>query len=362
MSIVKDINVNGKSIDDSASLLMYLIDNLKTDGGKYVVGLGFVTDSYLDEFQSVKIANQKTAGRQFRQITIVPSPAGNNLSKEDYLEIGRKIAQYYYKRGHQVVVTLHLDTNTWHLHLMLNSVNFRTGKMFSQSKSELNRFKLHCNHVFTEYGLDIIRKTADEMVSTVIHEMDEGFDCLELFDEIMADKASNLADLCDDHSESIPTALSTTSIQNSGSPTYSYYFSTSNLTNHSYQKEIYKNYQEVKYMNNTKNNPELPAVSVEQLPSADSTTPGLYVDLGKEVNMTVPKSWSPQQVSEFVNKIDTLPPSEKAYNAKIGDALFADLRRRGIDASVGIGSGVKLNLTFDDIMNSDIIDVPYNEE
>ena len=245
---------------------------------------------------------------------------------------------------------------------MLNSVNFRTGKMFSQSKNELNRFKLHCNHVFTEYGLDIIRKTADEMVSTVIHEMDEGFDCLELFDEIMADKASALADLCDDHSESIPTALSTTSSQNSGYSPYSYYFSANDPTRNTYLQKSYKNDQEVKYMNNTKNNQDLPAVSAEQLPSLDSTTPGLYVDLGKEVNMTVPKSWSPQQVSEFVNKIDTLPQSEKAYNAKIGDALFADLRRRGIDASVGIGSGVKLNLTFDDIMNSDIIDVPYNEE
>ena len=43
-------------------------------------------------------------------------------------------------------------------------------------------------------------------------------------------------------------------------------------------------------MNNTKNNQNLPAVSVEQLPSLDSTTPGLYVNFGKEVNMTVPKS------------------------------------------------------------------------
>ncbi|SEL35539.1 hypothetical protein SAMN02910353_02429 [Ruminococcus sp. YRD2003] len=115
-------------------------------------------------------------------------------------------------------------------------------------------------------------------------------------------------------------------------------------------------------MNNTKNNQELPAVNAEQLPSVNSTTPGLYIDFGKEVNMTVPSGWSPQQVSEFVNSIDTLPPSEKAYNAKIGDALFTDLKSRGIEAPVGISSIVKLNLSFDDVMESNIIDIPYSEE
>lgn len=212
------------------------------------------------------------------------------------------------------------------------------------------------------YGLDQIRQSDDAMLESVAHDLSEGFDCLEIFDEIMADKASALADLCDDPSESMPIAKSTTRRQNSGYTPYSYYFSANDSTRNSYLQKSYKNNQEVNNMYNNNNNPELPAVSVEQLPSLDSSTPGLYVDLGKEVNMTVPKSWSPQQVSEFINSIDTLPPSEKAYNAKIGDALVTDLRGRGIEAPVGIESGVKLNLTFDDVMESDVIDVPYSEE
>ena len=195
MAIVKDVNVNGKTVFDTNKLLVYLADYLKTGGGKYVAGLGFVTNNYLDEFQLVKITNQKTAGRQFRQITIVPSPAGSKLSHEQYMEMGQEIAQYYYIQGYQVLVTMHIDTDTIHFHLMLNSVNFRTGKMFSQSKSELNRFKLHCNHIFDKYGLDLIGKPVEMMIDTVVHEVSEGFDCLELFDEIIADKASSLSDL-----------------------------------------------------------------------------------------------------------------------------------------------------------------------
>ena len=127
MSIVKDVNVNGKTVTDTNDLLVYLTDELKTEGGKYIAGLGFITDNYLDEFQAVKIANQKTGGRQFRQITIAPSPAGNKLSPEDYLEMGKEIGSHYYALGFQVVVTVHLDTDTTHLHLAVNTVNFHNG-------------------------------------------------------------------------------------------------------------------------------------------------------------------------------------------------------------------------------------------
>lgn len=362
MSIAKDINVNGKTLKDTKSLLEYLNDKLKTGGGKYIAGLGFVTNDYLNEFQAVKVANQKTAGRQFRQITISITPVGNDLSNDDYLEIGRKIAKYYYDKGYQVIISFHLDTDTRHLHLLVNSVNYRNGKKFSQSKSDLNRLKLHCNHILADYGLDQIRQSDDSMLEAVDHDLSEGFDCLELFDEIMADKAKALADLCDDPSESMPLAKSTTRRQNSGYTPYSYYFSANDPSRNSIIPKKYNNNREVKNMYNNKNNQELPAVSVEQLPSLDSATPGLYVEFGKEVNMTVPKSWSHQQVSEFVNSIDTLPPSEKAYNAKIGDALFTDLKSRGIEAPVGISSIVKLNLSFDDVMESNIIDIPYSEE
>ena len=198
MSIVKDVNVNGKTVTDTNDLLVYLTDELKTEGGKYVAGLGFITDNYLDEFQAVKIANQKTGGRQFRQITIAPSPAGNKLSPEDYLEMGKEIGSHYYALGFQVVVTVHLDTDTTHLHLAVNTVNFHNGKMFSQSRSELNRFKTHCNHVFNKYELDPIRKPVDLMVDTVLHEMNKDFIFLEIFDDIKIDKALSLSDLFTD--------------------------------------------------------------------------------------------------------------------------------------------------------------------
>ena len=115
-------------------------------------------------------------------------------------------------------------------------------------------------------------------------------------------------------------------------------------------------------MNNNNTSQSLPAINVEQLPSVGTAPSGLYIDFSKEINMVVPKSWEPQQVSEFVNSVRTPPPNEKTFNSKIGDALVTDLRSRGIEAPVRIGSGIKMNLTFDDVMNSNIIDIDYDEE
>ncbi|SEH48467.1 Relaxase/Mobilisation nuclease domain-containing protein [Ruminococcus flavefaciens] len=363
MSIVKDVNINGRSSEDTKSLLDYLIDTLKTDDRKYVTGLGFITENFLEEFQTVKITNQKTGGRQFRQITIAPSPAGNNCTKKDYLEMGCKIAKYYYERGYQVIITLHLDTNTWHIHLMINSVNFRSGKMFSQSRSELNRFKVHCNHIFSEYGLDQIGKSADEMVDTIVHELSDGFECLELFEEIMADKAGALKDLYDAPAKSSNNRKSEAYWHNNEYRPSLYNFQT-NYTRNTYlpKKHFIPLYPEEKNMDNKNINCSLPTINVEQLPSVGAASSGLYVDFSKEVNMVVPKSWEPQQVTEFVNSVNTPPPDEKAFNSKIGDAVITDLRGRGIETAVRIGSGVRVNLTFDDVMNSNIIDIDYNEE
>lgn len=363
MSIVKDVNINGKTFNDTRDLYDYLTDKLKTGGSKYVAGLGFITDNYLEEFQAVKVANQKTTGRQFRQITIAPSPAGKQLAPEDYLKIGITIAKFYYDQGFQVVIVYHFDTDTPHLHLMPNSVNFRTGKMFSQSISGLNRFKTHCNNVFAAYGLDPIGKPAETLMDSVVHDMSEGFNCLELFDEIMADKANALSDLYDDPSRSSSSTKVTKSDHNNEYVPYCYFFSANNRvrTPHPYKNNNTK-YPEVNKMNYKNNNQQLPTISVSQLPSVEAATPGIYINFGKEVNLALPNGWGPEQVSELVNNINPLPDYEKANNSKIAEALFADLKSRGIETKIGIGSDVRLNLTFDDVLNSSIISIDPDDE
>lgn len=373
MAIVKDVNVNGRTVFDTNNLLVYLTDYLKTDSGKYVAGLGFITNNYLDELQAVKVANQKTAGRQFRQITIVPSPAGSNLSHEQYMEMGQEIAQYYYIQGYQVLVTMHIDTDTIHFHLMLNSVNFRTGKMFSQSKSELNRFKLHCNHVFDKYGLDLIGKPVEMMMDNVIHDLSEGFDCLELFDEIMTDKAISLSDLYKD-----PVS------QDTHIPSYNYEYTSSNGYN------VYSPVDSKRYFNPDAPKPwdriaiypdgswGIPSRPINNMDSwlmkfmapedrqkvlnffpqhqyyrrqeisgkQFTNNPILFLNNRFEINVLVDSEAECDMVIAVLNKLRHIAEAERAYNTKLGVASVAQLDHLSVAANVTTDNSTTLNVTI----------------
>ena len=371
MSIVKDVNVNGRTFTDSSSLLVYLIDDLKTDDGQNVAALGFITDNYLDEFQTVKIANQKTAGRQFRQITIAPSPAGKGLAPEEYLKMGTKIAEFYYNQGFQVIIVFHNDTDTPHLHLMINSVNFRTGKMFSQSISGLNRFKLRCNNEFAEYGLDPIGKPTEMMMDTVVHEMSEGFDCLELFDEIMADKASSLSDLYNEpvteykplytpeytRGESIvcaPTQTRTYFNPDSpkpwcriivnpdgswGIPTCPF----DDFDEHLIRFMSWEDQQRVRMFF-----PQHQCYHRRQEVSGKQFTENPYLFLNNrcEINITIESEAERDNVIAVLGRLRRMAEAEKAYNTKLGIASMAQINQLGVPANVTADNTTTLNVTI----------------
>ena len=106
---------------------------------------------------------------------------------------------------------------------------------------------------------------------------------------------------------------------------------------------------------------DLPAVNTDQLPAVNDSNSGLSVDYSRNINMTVPNSWSSKQLADFVNRIEPIPEHERAFNAKVGDALTSDLHSRGVDTPVHISSGVNINLTFDSVMSSTIIDLPSDD-
>lgn len=370
MSVVKDVNINGRTVADSKDLLGYLTDANKTGNGKYVCGLGFITDNYLDEFQAVKIANQKTSGRQFRQITISPSLAGNNLSNEDFLELGRTIGMHYYNMGFQVIICLHTDTDTRHLHLMLNSVNFRTGKMFTQPKSGLNRFKVCCDNAFLAVGLDPIGKPVDAIMDSVIHEMTDGFDCLELFDEIMADKASALSDLYTEpvaERQPLYTPEYTRGDRIVCAPTKAL---------HSFNPDAPKPWARIEiHPDGSWGIPTRPLDSLarhiisfmrpeeqqkilsfspqkqyykhSQISGKDFVTqPTYYLDAHTEYNIVVDSDAELEQVLAVLHKFSLMQLSNNAYYAKLGIAAVAQLNRFGIDANIMTDASTIFNITF----------------
>ena len=218
-TIVKDIYVRSCVFQDVIEMHAYLSDPLKIKDESNSDGLGFLTDKYLDELYAVKAANQQLHTTMFRQITISISPAGNACPDKEYMRIGREIAEYYFNKGYQIIWYLHKDTTRPHLHLLLNSVNFKTGKIFKQSKKDMNRFKVHCNHILHDHKLDQIQMSVEDIMDLTVHEMSEGFEIFEIFDEVMADSATVFEDLFDEKDTSDDEFYSAYDLTNLGMTT-----------------------------------------------------------------------------------------------------------------------------------------------
>ena len=364
MTIVKDIYVHSHSFSDVIEMHAYLADSLKTDGGKYVRGLGFITENYLDELYAVKVANQQTHTTQFRQITVSISSANNTCSDEELMKIGVDMAKHIYLKGFQVVVYLHKDTKNPHLHFLANAVNFKNGKIFKQTKKELNRLKVHCNHILNDHSLDQIQMSPEDMLDTTSHYLSDGFDAFEIFDEIMTDKSRIFEDL---HDEAQSTQHDSYHTYDYGSRiSFSFPallgYDSNNTFEHPATHELNTAHQEVNTMENKEDNKALSTPSTSQLPEQILDNNGLMLDCSKNITFRVPSDCDKSQLADLINNVAPVSEHERVHNTKMGIGALAELKKRGYDMPVYVDNSTNINITFDDVLDSNIIDLPFTEE
>jgi len=146
MAIVKFTNSKGGSV---GGLLKYITDKEKTEA-KLISGKDCVAENAAAEFQNVKLIYGKTDGRQYVHIVQSFSP-NDNLDYKTAHEIGCKLAEYF--EEFQAVIATHKNCEHIHNHLLLNTVNFETGKKFHQTKAEMQLVKDFSNQLCKEHGL-----------------------------------------------------------------------------------------------------------------------------------------------------------------------------------------------------------------
>lgn len=148
MAIIKFIN-NKVSLKRT---LVYICKEEKTDN-KLVSGINCIPENAYDEMIAVKRAYQKLTGREKIHFVQSFSPKDQLTFKQAH-EIGVKIAEFY--NDFQIVVATHIDKEHIHNHFVLNTVNFKTGRKFHQSKQDMQKFKEFSNRICKEYGLSVI--------------------------------------------------------------------------------------------------------------------------------------------------------------------------------------------------------------
>lgn len=149
--------VKGKNQNRTAlkNLINYAMDLQKTTSG--IVGvLGAPCENSIQEiiqyFDKTQINFGKKKGRLAYHFVIALSPEEQKkIPKKKYKKIGYKIASFFDDEGFQTVFALHENTEQLHFHIVVNSVNYYTGKKYHFSRKKLSEFKMIVADIISQY-------------------------------------------------------------------------------------------------------------------------------------------------------------------------------------------------------------------
>lgn len=185
MAIIKITSgkINPKIIID------YVCNKEKT-ADKLISGKDCMPESAAGEFAQVKKHFGKTDGRTYYHMIQSFSP-DDDITPEQAHEFGLMMADLF--SGHQVLVATHTNKAHIHNHLVINSVDFETGKKLTISNQELEQIKEYSNQICLKYGWTVTEaKTRrnnkphwkQEIINAALYAMSQSYD-MDAFVEIM---------------------------------------------------------------------------------------------------------------------------------------------------------------------------------
>ncbi len=115
------------------------------------------------EFQRTKEIYNKKDGRQYTHIiqSFDKESDNPNYTKENVHQAGKDLAEEYANQGYQIVVVTHTDTDNLHNHIIINSVNFETGKKLDISKDDVNLLHQKNDEICEKYNLRTLTESKE---------------------------------------------------------------------------------------------------------------------------------------------------------------------------------------------------------
>lgn len=137
-------------------VLEYAADDTKTERRAYVTCLNCGEQTAARDFVNTKKLWRKDDGRlcyhgyqSFKQ---------GEVNAETAHAIGVELAKQLWGERFQVVVATHCNTGVYHNHLVINSVSFRDGYKFYNSKADYRQMREVSDRLCREYGLSVIEE------------------------------------------------------------------------------------------------------------------------------------------------------------------------------------------------------------
>lgn len=136
--------------------IAYAVHPDKTAGGRYTDSQNCMIDTAFQEMIRTKEHYGKIPARQSDRIgyhMVISWKPEESIIPETALEVAKEFCDKYLSE-YEAVVGAHLDTEHMHAHIVFNSVNYKTGKMFRYEKGEwANTLQPLLDEICTEHGL-----------------------------------------------------------------------------------------------------------------------------------------------------------------------------------------------------------------
>ena len=157
MAIISFTNYKrGQTTGCMGAVMRYTMQDKKTefDGQRLVTGINCQPESVYAEFMTTKRLYHKTDGVLFYHM-VQSFPKGEAVDPATAHAAALKLAEYY--EGYEVLVCTHTDREHIHSHLLINSVNFDTGRKLHIAKEQLQELRQRNDQACMEFSLPVFQ-------------------------------------------------------------------------------------------------------------------------------------------------------------------------------------------------------------
>lgn len=157
MATIKAVKKKTSSKGGLKKSIDYIENPEKTLDGKLIDGYNCMPENAYKEFITIKELRENESGVMAHHFTQNFDPK-DNINPEKALELGRELAEEIFK-GHQVIISTHIDKEHIHNHLIVNSVNYETGLKLRNNNRLLEQMKSYSDKQCERENLHVIDRS-----------------------------------------------------------------------------------------------------------------------------------------------------------------------------------------------------------
>lgn len=154
MAILKVIHGRGKYHDRLSfhNLTQYATRLDKTESD-LVLGGSLFPEIAAQSMQGLCEAYQKPEGTKLRHSVLSFSPL-DSITAEQAADIARETMEYY-EEDYQIMASVHTDKDHLHIHFLMNTTNYHTGKKYPGNRADYFAFRDHLSKILRPYHLTV---------------------------------------------------------------------------------------------------------------------------------------------------------------------------------------------------------------